>query len=243
MKIAIISDIHGNSWALETILADIHLKGIPKIYDLGDSLFGPLDPKRTFKLIKEWNIQSIRGNQDEYTLENTDRDPVRKTHTYVRSQLNNEAIEWLRALPKERVLDDNIYMCHGMPHNDSEYMIEKLHKEYVGVKDPDFLDEQLFTIKQKIVLCGHSHTPRVIETNKKTIINPGSVGLPAYDDELPLPHKMENYSPKAHYCILDLTNDIKVEHIAISYDHEKAAKMAEQNRRPDWAQWLRTGWA
>ncbi|SDD65802.1 Calcineurin-like phosphoesterase superfamily domain-containing protein [Priestia aryabhattai B8W22] len=52
-KIAIISDIHGNSLALEAVLSDISRRGINTIFNLGDSLYGPLDPLGTFKLLME----------------------------------------------------------------------------------------------------------------------------------------------------------------------------------------------
>ena len=57
MKIAFLSDIHGNSWALKAVLNDIKQRGITEIYDLGDSLYGPLDPKGTFHLLLDWNIK------------------------------------------------------------------------------------------------------------------------------------------------------------------------------------------
>ena len=241
MKIAILSDIHGNSWALESVLADIKQKGINKIYDLGDSLYGPLDPKGTFDLIKEWNINSICGNQDRYIVENIDKDHENKTLSFVLNELSVHATDWLQALPKERVIDDEIYLCHGTPNNDTEYLIEKIYSDYVGIKQFETIDKQLSGVKQKIVLCGHSHSPSIIETTEKTIINPGSVGLPAYDDDLPLPHKIENHNMKARYCILDLTGNLIIEQIAVSYDFEKAAERAEMNKRDDWAKWIRTG--
>jgi predicted phosphodiesterase len=49
-KIALLSDIHGNSWAFREVLTDIKNRGIETIINLGDSLYGPLDPKGTFEL-------------------------------------------------------------------------------------------------------------------------------------------------------------------------------------------------
>ena len=85
--------------------------------------------------------------------------------------------------------------------------------------------------------------PRLVELQNRILINPGSVGLPAYSDDQPIPHRMENFSPKARYCILDLNNGCNIEQIAVSYDFENAARQAEKNNRPDWAKWLRTGLA
>ena len=97
-------------------------------------------------------------------------------------------------------------------------------------------------IQQKIIVCGHSHVSRIVKTDNKTILNAGSVGLPAYDDDWPIPHKMENFNPYARYSILKLSeNSIKIEQVAISYDYEAAARVAEKNKRNDWAKWIRTG--
>jgi hypothetical protein len=69
-------------------------------------------------------------------------------------------------------------------------------------------------------------------------VNPGSVGLPAYDDELPVPHAMETGSPHARYAILD---GDRIELRAIEYDVGAAVAAAKKNGRDDWARWLATG--
>jgi putative phosphoesterase len=241
MKIAFISDIHGNSWALRAILDDIKEKDVSEIYDLGDSLYGPLDPKGTYHLLKEEGIESICGNQDREIFENANSSDINPTLKYVQSQLFENAILWLKELPAHRIVHDQIFLCHGTPANDSGYLLEQLHDTFVGIKDYNQIEVLLADVKQKIIVCGHSHKPALVETQERIIINPGSVGLPAYDDELPIPHKIENFSPKARYCIIDLERNINIEQIAISYDYENAALAAEQNKREDWAKWLRTG--
>jgi putative phosphoesterase len=241
MKIAFISDIHGNSWALKVVLNDIKHRGISEIYDLGDSLYGPLDPKGTYHLLTDWKIESICGNQDRYIYESSDSTDKNSTLKYVRSQLFETSIVWLMELPSYRIIHDQIYLCHGTPADDSGYLLEQLHDDFVGIKDYNQIEVLLTDVKQKIIVCGHSHKPMLVETPERIIINPGSVGLPAYDDELPVPHKIENFTPKARYCILDLSRNITVEHIAVSYDYENAALAAEKNKRDDWARWLRTG--
>lgn len=241
MKIAFLSDIHGNSWALKAVLNDIDQRGITEIYDLGDSLYGPLNPKGTFHLIADWNIKSVCGNQDRCIYEITDESEMNPTLKYVNNQLFEAAINWLKELPKFRIVNDQIFLCHGTPTSDSEYLLEELYTDHVSIKDYDQIEIELADVKQKIVICGHSHRPAIVETQERILINPGSVGLPAYEDDLPIPHKIENFSPKARYCIIDLCKNMTVEHIAVSYDYENAAITAEINKRNDWAKWLRTG--
>jgi len=241
MKIAVLSDIHGNSWALESVLEDIRQKGVTRIYDLGDSLYGPLDPQGTFELIIRNGIKSLSGNEDRLIVENLDAGVMNQTLNFILSELSINAIDWLKGLPQSRQTDNEIYLCHGAPGIDTEYLIEKLNTEFVGIKDLKKLDELLNGINERIVFCGHSHCQRFVETGRKIIINPGSVGCPAFDDDLPVPHKMENFSPMARYCIFETGKNIKIDQMAVSYDFEKAAKRAEENNRYDWAKWIRTG--
>ena len=93
------------------------------------------------------------------------------------------------------------------------------------------------------MLCGHSHLPHTLLTPRgRQVVNPGSVGLPAYRDDSPCPHAMEAGSPHARYAIVELTAaGWRVEEIAVPYGWEAAARTAAANGRPDWAGWLRTG--
>ncbi len=242
MKIAVLSDIHANSWALEAVLKDIKSKKIKELYDLGDSLYGPLDPMGTFKLIEKNNIKSLSGNQDREIIENLGKKSGNQTINYIVENLDNVAIEWLKQLPKERIINNSVYCCHGTPNNDTTYLLEEVQANSVFTRQAASIEALLSKIKQKFVLCGHSHLPKIVETNQRTIINPGSVGVPAYDDNTPHFHKMENYCKKARYSIIEVIGDsVVIEQIAINYDFEEAARTAELNGRSDWALWLRTG--
>ena len=75
-----------------------------------------------------------------------------------------------------------------------------------------------------------------------TIVNPGSVGLPAYSTDFPKPHVMESGSPHARYALLTRSANMwQVELIAVLYDHMHAAAQARKNQRPDWEVALRLG--
>jgi len=241
-RIAIVSDIHGNSLAFKEVLFDIKSKGIKTIINLGDSLYGPMDPKGTYELLIENEVISILGNQDRFILENLDLKSDFITMEYVKTQINDDAVEWLKKLPFSLVFDEEIYCCHASPQSDSSYLLECLKPDHVALKDNHEIENLLLEIKQRIIVCGHSHIPRIVETDNKTVINPGSVGLQAYDDELPIPHKMENHSTHAKYSVLNYNdNALNINHISVSYDYEKAAEMALENNRPDWAKWIKTG--
>lgn len=241
-EIAIISDIHGNSFALQEVIHDIKSRGIETIINLGDSLYGPIDPKGTFELLQENNVISISGNQDRIILENLSAKSDFITIEYVKSQIDDRVIDWLKSLPFDMIYDDEIYCCHASPQSDFIYLLESLEIDNITIKSKNEIDRLLTDIKQRIVICGHSHVSKIVETDNKLIVNPGSVGLPAYDDDLPVYHKMENFNPRTNYVVLNYKHDSpKIERISLNYDFEKAASLAEVNKRDDWAKWIRTG--
>jgi hypothetical protein len=77
----------------------------------------------------------------------------------------------------------------------------------------------------------------------RLIVNPGSVGLQAYEDKHPFPHRMETRSPHTRYALLeDRQNEWKVEFREIAYDWVAAAEQAIGNGRIDWYYPLCTGY-
>jgi hypothetical protein len=96
-----------------------------------------------------------------------------------------------------------------------------------------------------VVACGHSHVPRAVRSARgQLLVNPGSVGLPAFDARRPFPHAIENRSPDARYAIVEKrAGRFAAELRAVPYDHESMAKLARLRRREDWAHALTTGYA
>jgi|WetSurMetagenome_2_1015567.scaffolds.fasta_scaffold29517_4 putative phosphoesterase len=245
IDIAVISDIHGNRWALEEVLKDIKKRDIQKVLNLGDSLYGPLDPNGTAEILLKENIISISGNEDRIIIEDIPEEKISTTLKYVRSNLNNEHISWLKNLKSSMILSNEIFLCHGTPTRDNEYLLEKVEIKGVSLKKPDELSILLKEINEKIILCGHSHIQNsILLPNGKLIVNAGSVGLPAYSDDDPFPYKMEAGTPHANYTILKRKLiHYQVENISVPYDWNSASCVALKNGRPDWSKWLSTGFA
>lgn len=244
-RIGVVSDIHGNQLALEAVVEDIEKKQINTVLNLGDSLYGPLDPGGTFRLISNKNFISISGNQDRFILENRQKtNDLNSTLTFVLESLSTDAFDWLAKLEKEKVWR-NIYMCHGNFHQDDVPLVEKFEEGELRIKTTSELEIEVKKVVQDVILCGHTHVPRISWLNKteKCIINPGSVGLPAYDDDFPFYHKMESGSPFAKYVILEMDGNkvISISQQHLRYDYERAAKQAEGNGRSDWAHWIMKG--
>ena len=85
--------------------------------------------------------------------------------------------------------------------------------------------------------------PRVVRASSgQLIVNPGSVGLPAYDDIHPYPHAVETGSPDARYAIVERSEGVwNSTLVAVRYGHEAMASLALAHQRPDWACALSTG--
>lgn len=233
-RFAVIADVHGNRWALEAVLEDIARRGIRDIVNAGDHLFGPLDPAGTADLLMRLDLPGVAGNQDRELVE---------------GQPANHAVlsaphrEWLASLPVRLELPGEILLFHGTPELDNVYLLESVRNEgAVSLATIAEIYVRLGNLPQSLLLCGHTHIPRAVGVGGRLIVNPGSVGLQAYADDLPEPHVMETGSPHARYAILQQSETgWRVEHLAIDYDFEAAAQTAERNRRPDWAWRLRTG--
>jgi len=240
--IAVISDIHGNSWALEAVINDIHKRGINKIINLGDSIYGPLDPIGTINILVKNKVISILGNEDRVIIEHLHTKTNNRILEHLGKYLHSIVIEWLQELLFDFNYEDNIYCCHGSPSNCSEYLLEKVYPNSVAIKSLIELEQELTNINQKIILCGHSHMPKLVEINKKIIVNPGSVGLQAYQDDQPFFHKMENFSPHARYSVIMYSNhSFKINQIAVPYEYEIPALIAIKNGFPDWSRWIESG--
>jgi len=239
--IAVISDVHGNRWALEAVLADIERRDIRHIVNLGDCLYGPLDPGGTAEILVELAIPTVRGNEDRVLL-----DPLMEVSPmagFVRESLEPDHLEWLGGLPLTLVVHEDLFLCHGTPKRDNEYLLREVLESGVVPRQPDDVSDLVGSVNERVVLCGHDHLPGTLDLpDGRLIVDPGSVGWPAFADDTPFPHVIEAARPHARYGVLSRSDGgWRGDLIALTYDWETAAQTAERNGRPDWAAWLRTG--
>lgn len=238
-RYAIISDIHGNAGAFAAVLADINSRGIINVINLGDFFFGALQPEKVAEMLRQNPMICITGNTDREILENTDKEGMPR----VKADLSAQSINWLKSLPKTASIDNLIFACHGTPESDNEYLLEKVTTHGVFVYNDEELIEKTKNVKERIILCGHSHVNRVIYlSNGKMIVNPGSVGLPAYLGNAEYRFAMESMTPHAKYAIITADgNNINVEQINCTYDWNEAAEIARENGNENAAQFLLHG--
>lgn len=244
MRLALVSDIHGNLPALEAVLADLAHRGVDRIANLGDSLSGPLWPAETAALLMRQDWPQLAGNHERQLLA-PDRTRMNASDRHARGQIGDDVLAWIAALPATLALDDDVLLCHGTPGSDLVYFLETLTPQGMRTATRTEVDERLGAAQAGLVCCGHTHLPRAMRASSGTlVVNPGSVGLPAYDDDHPYFHLVENGSPDARYAIVERTEaGWRAELVALPYDYEPAARQAERNGRPEWAHALRTGYA
>ncbi|MBV9567511.1 MAG: metallophosphoesterase family protein [Hyphomicrobiales bacterium] len=243
MRIAVIADIHGNLLALEAVLADLERRGADLIVDLGDCASGPLWPRETMERLAQLDALTVRGNHDRQVAAQAPAE-MGPSDRFAHGEISKNQRDLLGELPMTRFVAPGILACHGTPARDDLYLIEEVEGGKLVRGTPDRIMKRLGALEAKIVLCGHSHRADLMRlANGAMILNPGSVGGPAYDDAGPPAHVSESGSPQARYAVLEGHPDTRmtVEFIAVGYAFEEAARRAEKNGRNDWAHALRTG--
>lgn len=250
MKVAILSDIHSNIFALRAVINDAQQRNVTSMLNLGDILYGPIAPQETFELLQKHNFTTISGNQDRQIYDATQKDiDTNPTLQFILDDLSRDAVEWMRALPKTKQFSEEIYCCHGTPNSDLVYLLENVEKGYPLLRSDEHILDLLAGHRSNIIVCGHTHIPRVVQLSSgQLVINPGSVGLPAYSDEEPVQHSMQTYNNLASYAILEknntdnhLNDKWNVELLNVNYDATSAIALAHENNRQDWAIALASG--
>lgn len=233
MRIALISDIHGNLPALEAVLADIDSKNVDRIICLGDIVdLGP-QPREVLHRIRSLNIPCVQGNHDPLTEEPPPLPILQKVLEKNRGMLDEVDMKYLRELPAfiriEIPNDDNIgnkekqqrpiqLLCvHGSPRSNTENLTADLSDAemdgiLLGEGDEDEIDFD-------VLACGHTHVQMVRRWRGRTVLNVGSVGLPF--ERVLEPPKEPKICPWAEYALLECTgslNSLSLELRRVPYD-------------------------
>ncbi|MDP1789877.1 MAG: metallophosphoesterase family protein [Methylibium sp.] len=244
LRIAFVSDIHGNLAALEAVVADIGRRKVHRTVNLGDSLSGPLLPRETARFLMAQDWLQLAGNHERYVLGGGAL-PREPSDAYAHAMLGPAELDWLRTLTHRHALaDDDAFLCHGTPARDDAYFFETVTPQGLRAATADEVEARLGEVRAALVCCGHTHTPRLLRSRRgQLLLNPGSVGLPAYGDALPFPHAVENGAPDARYAIAERGADGRwsAELIAVPYDHAAMAALARERGRPEWEHALRWG--
>lgn len=243
MRIAVIADVHGNCLALEAVLADASARGVDQIVNLGDVASGPLEAARTIDLLIDLNLPTVRGNHDRWLVDR----PVDRMGSWDRDahpELSERHLDWLRGLPATCTIAGNILICHGTPGSDTTYWLETVSPGgIVHMAATDHIEAHAKGREFPVLLCGHTHVARIVRlADGRLIVNPGSVGSPAFRDTTPVPHAVEAGSPDARYAIVEKAGRTWTASLLhVPYDHMAMSRLAVRRNREDWAHSLATG--
>ncbi|CAD5285637.1 conserved hypothetical protein [Bosea sp. 62] len=240
MRLGVIADVHGNLPALEAVLARLAELSVDRIVNLGDCASGPLWPAETVRLLRATPMSHVRGNHDR-ALGAASPDGLGASDSFAWRNLDADARNWLAGLPFE--LEIGGARCvHASPKDDDTYLLDAIEGGRLVAASPGAVEDLLGPIRPAVVLCGHSHQPRLLRLDDGTVVaNPGSVGNPAYNADEPRIHVSESGAPHARFAVVMMADSVEIEHYAVAYDWEHAARRARDNGRADWSHALRTG--
>lgn len=178
MRIAVLSDIHGNYLALDAVLKEVGEYGVKRIFVLGDLVGYYYHPDEVMKLLNEWPLELIQGNHEEI-LKRAVKDKVFLKQIYLKygsgtnmaiNKLSFAEIEELTNLPwKKMICIDglSIVLVHGAPWERNYYVYPD--------SDQNVLN-RCCVPGTEFIFLGHTHYPFVYKKDKCTVINVGSVG-------------------------------------------------------------------
>ncbi len=186
MRLAVISDIHGECFALDQVLQDIRRQGIEQVVCLGDALQGGSQPAQTLARLRELNCPVVMGNADAWLLTgqstSTEEEPSehqRTVRAWSLAQLSPDDLAFVQQfrptleIPLE---GEKTLLCfHGSPRSFDEIILPQT---------PDEVVRQFLSGYTATLLCGgHTHTQQLRRLGNSWYVNPGSVSL-AYNWEL-----------------------------------------------------------
>lgn len=245
VRIAAISDIHGNTPALRAVLAEIDRLGADLIVNLGDIVSGGVDPRGTLDLLRQrTEVVTISGNHERQVL-TFPEERMSASDRLAASVVTAADRKWLRDLPASIEPVAGVLAFHGTPTDDLYYLTETVEPTELREATDDEIIQRLGDTygRYELYLCGHTHLQRTRRLpDGALLVNPGSVGWPAYDDDEPHPHNVEAGTPHARFTIIESNgNSWSAQEFAIEYDYELAARTALANGRADVAHALRFG--
>ncbi len=210
MRIAILSDIHGNLTGLDACLADLAVQGgADLIVAAGDLCLDGPKPKKVLQRLEEVKAQCVRGNTDRYLCQTGDEvaGEDQAQLDWTRRDLGEKYLDWLRALPFSMRIgepENELLVVHANPTNDEDHL-------WPDAADGDL--ERLIGEETAVAIAfGHLHVPYVRMWRGKMLVNVSSAGLPKDGDA------------RAGYAILtERSSGWQVKHRRVPFDVKKVA--------------------
>lgn len=240
MRIAFISDIHGNYTALQAVLADIKSQNIDQIVSLGDTVsLGP-QPGEVLNTLRELKCVLIKGNHDWAVLEPEEAEKFEITEHLIpdlywcRDQLTQGDLNFIDSFkPTHEIVlpnGDAILCFHGSPISATDLI--------QSTTPPEVLDKYFNGQKATIFIGGHSHIQMYRRYGEKLILNSGSVGnafVFAYS-----PGNVPSLLPWAEYTIINQAGrELDVDLRRVHFDTDELLKIIRESNLPGTDWWLK----
>jgi putative phosphoesterase len=225
MRLAFISDIHGNAVALDAVLKDIEQKKVDKIIVLGDISYRGPEPKRALELVQSLHTDVIKGNADEWVVRGIKEGEVaesafaimNKERDWIYEQLDQDSIQYLNNLPTEMKLQAEslkIHAFHATPFS--------LFDVVQPFESDEALKEKMMKSEADLFVYAHIHKPFIRYIEGKCLINIGSVGFP-FDGVT-----------KSSYAIVDVNKgSFQTSIVRVGFDLEKVMKQYQDCHYPN----------
>ncbi len=213
MRLAVITDVHGNAFALEAVLADVADCSPELTLNLGDQVYGRADPGRAFELQQAIGAEEILGNTDARLLSG---DPL---NVWLKNQLPTGAIDHLSSLPTTcRLLNGAVFACHGSPSDPEGHLLWSWKDgPYEATPAPE-LRAVVTPLAAQVVLCGHTHREACTVIGDTLVVNVGAVS------------QQVDHDPRARWALLEeRAGRWSVDFRRVSYDWDAAAAWARRH--------------
>src|SRR5207247_1912997 len=235
-RLALISDIHGNSVGLDAVLADATVHGADEIVCLGDVAAGGPQPREVIRRLREVGCRAVRGNADDWLLEGLPpgrSDATRRLGdvvSWARALLTADERAYLATLPPTLTIavgDWTLLCCHGSPRAEVDALL--------AVTPDAELDELLAdTPAADALVCGHTHLQLLRRHRRGLLLNPGSVGLPL--GSLAARAAGMSLPASAEYAIVDVEGgDVEIVFRRIPVDVDALAVATAGMPQSSWA--------
>ncbi len=224
MRVAIVSDVHGNLTALEAVLSDLRLKAPDLVMHGGDLALMGSQPAEVIDRIRELGWPGVVGNTDEVLWRADEQTHQEQLAPKLRALLSliyrdyapatlemigSERLAWLRELPAQQMLGD-LALVHAAPGD--------LWRAPASDAEDDELSATYASLDTSTVIYGHIHRPYTRMLRELTVANSGSVGMPWDGD------------PRASYLLID---DGNPRIVRVAYDTERETAQLLGSRYPD----------
>ena len=229
MKIALLSDPHGNLLALEAVLRDVAMQKPDAIACLGDYTYGGAEPRRTAERIRSLNAMCVRGNMDEAVADADNPDEIAQ---WVRRDVGDEHAKWMGDLPLTHrflppggtSLYDDLLICHSTPTSCHPMLLLDHPPTTTTFADATPLPEAEKLIagtRAGLIGYGHIHHFSRGVIGGQPLASIGSIGFPFDGD------------PRAAWALALWDGaQWKIDARRVDYDHEAAARAIEDSAQP-----------